>query len=164
MVTLISVTSALHFVHSHSRTPVCCFRSWLKKVSHKRWAVINEGDKNLTIKLVSQIFISLTWGSHCRLWSVTKYSVIRLSDMKVSQLKMSQIRVKLIFAPCKILKRPQITWDIFGGRRICCHSQDTARHDPWQFHPHNNVKGTSINQEQSLMICTLYNLSLSMKE
>ena len=31
MVTLMSVTSALHFVHSHSRTPVCCFRSWLQK-------------------------------------------------------------------------------------------------------------------------------------
>ena len=58
MVTLMSVTSALHFVHSHSRTPVCCFRSWLQKVSHKRWAVINEGDKNLMIKSVSQLFIS----------------------------------------------------------------------------------------------------------
>ena len=31
-VTLMSVTSALHFVHSHSLTPVCCLRSWLKKV------------------------------------------------------------------------------------------------------------------------------------
>ena len=40
MVTLMSVTSALHFVHSHSRTPVCCFRSWLKKVSLTRVLLI----------------------------------------------------------------------------------------------------------------------------
>ena len=32
MATLMSVTSALHLVHSHSLTPVCCFRSWLKNI------------------------------------------------------------------------------------------------------------------------------------
>ena len=32
-----------------------------------------------------------------------------------------------------LMKHNKSTWDIFGGRRTCCHSRDTAKHDPWLF-------------------------------